>query len=400
MKSQLSIVIAMGIAIAAAGSAHATPPACDTLPNPIYIQMGSTQVDLMKRVGRALRDSTVRPMTLVWITSGTCTNIDNFYHHTAAITTTMSYVPSIGEDAAWTPADPLLTCTPPANLFPDVGNAATFISSCTNEAPPATVAVENGSVLPYILAVPKASSQTAITAEEAYFVFGFGGTGKGDVMPWLDDNEIFIRPITKSTRLTWCANLTIPPDKMKGISVAQSQTVITDLEAAASPEAAIAILSTGDYETQRANLSELAFRAFHQYAAYYADSTSTSRDKKNVRDGHYTVWAPTEWMYNTDGSGNATKPDAKYLVDMLAGKDVTPAPDFDPSVFAARVGLVPDCAMRVTRDADGAPLKLYKPAASCSCSFEAAVDTTQCATCDANNPCATGVCRRGYCEEY
>ena len=404
----LSILLATAFTLlAAARPARAVTPPCDSLTNPIYIQMGSMQVDLILRLARALRDTKVTlpsggttGVTLVWVSSGTCTNIDNFYHHTAPITANMSYVPSTAEDPNWTPASPALTCTPPAGLFPDIANAATFISSCTPDSPPATVTVENGSVLPYIIAVPKASTQTAITAEEAYFVFGFGGTGKGDVMPWLDDTEIFIRPTTKSTLLTWAANLTIPADKVKGVSVPQSQAVITDLVAAADPNAAIGLLSTGDYETQRAVISELAFRAFHQYAAYYPDSTSTSRDKKNVRDGHYTVWAPTEWMYNTDGSGNAVKPDARYVVDMIAGKEVTPAPDFDPNVFAARVGLVPDCAMRVQRPADGAPLSVYKPSASCTCSFEAAVDTTQCATCDANNPCASGVCRRGYCEEF
>ena len=92
--------------------------------------------------------------------------------------------------------------------------------------------------------------------------------------------------------------------------------------------------------------------------------------------------------------------DAQYVIDMIAGKQVTPAPNFDPNVNVANVGLVPDCAMRVRRDFDGGPLQLYHPAESCTCKYEATVDTTTCTTCDADNPCATGVCRAGYCEEF
>jgi hypothetical protein len=95
------------------------------------------------------------------------------------------------------------------------------------------------------------------------------------------------------------------------------------------------------------------------------------------------------------------KPDTQYVIDMIAGKQVTPAPNFDPNINVARVGLVPDCAMRVTRSFDGGPLSLYKPAESCTCKFESIVDASGCATCDASNPCTGGtVCRAGYCEEF
>ena len=52
---------------------------CDQLTNPIYLQVGDTQVNLMKRLGRALRDNLTHPITLVFVTSGSCTNIANFY---------------------------------------------------------------------------------------------------------------------------------------------------------------------------------------------------------------------------------------------------------------------------------------------------------------------------------
>ena len=106
---QLSILLATAFTLlAAARPARAVTPACDSLTNPIYIQMGSTQVDLILRLARALRDTKVTlpsgstaGMTLVWVSSGSCTNIDDFYTR-PAITANMQYVPSAAEDPSWT----------------------------------------------------------------------------------------------------------------------------------------------------------------------------------------------------------------------------------------------------------------------------------------------------------
>jgi hypothetical protein len=55
----------------------------DTLPNPVYpvyLQVGDTPAEPHgKRLGRALRDSTQKPITLVFVTSGSCTNIPVIY---------------------------------------------------------------------------------------------------------------------------------------------------------------------------------------------------------------------------------------------------------------------------------------------------------------------------------
>jgi hypothetical protein len=384
--------------VAFAHHAEAVTPTCASLPNPIYLQVGDTQLNLMKRLGRALRDNTAKPITLVFITSGSCTNIDVMYHHSAAITANMQYIPSIAEDSTWMPSSPTLPCTPPAGLYPDIGNSALFNSACTSEQPPATLQLTYGPTQAYVMAVPKASTQTAITFEEAYFVFGFGAPGM--LAPWTDELQMFIRTITKSTLLAWAANITVAGDKWHGVRLDGSPMVVSSLQGSTNPEAAIGILGAEVYDSNRSTLTSLAYRAHHQYAAYYPDSTSTSFDKRNVRDGHYTVWSPTVWMDNIDGSGNPVKPDTRYVIDLIAGKTVTPAPNFDPSAIVAAVGLVPDCAMRVTRGFEGGPLSLYKPTESCTCAYESYVDTTSCSACDVNNPCASGTCRNGYCEEF
>jgi hypothetical protein len=396
---------AIGAALISIAPAHAAippppPGPCANLTNPIYLQVGDTQLNLMKRLGRALRDNTPKPITLVFTTSGSCTNIDNFYNHTAPITANMQFVPSLADDSTWTPSDATWTCTPASGgVLPDIGNSALFVSSCTTQTPPATVHSTTGPIQGYVMAVPTASSQTAITFEEAYFVFGFGMAGL--VMPWTDETQMFIRTITKSTLLTWAANIGVPGDKWKGMRFDGSPMVVSALQTSTAPEVAIGILGAEVYDANRSTLKELAFRAKDQYAAYFADSSSTSHDKQNIRDGHYTVWSPTVWMDNIDaGTMQPVTPDARYVVDMIAGHPVTPAPSFDPNVIVAKVGLVPDCAMRVSRNFDGGPLSLYKPATSCVCKFLATVDTTSCTPCDAMTPCTTGTCRAGYCEEF
>ncbi len=370
---------------------------CSDLPNPIYLQVGDTQNNLMKRLGRALRDNTDKPVTLVWVTSGSCTNIQAIYTRVAIpANTSMRYIPSLAEDPSWTPTMPHLTCEAPAGgVVPDIANSALFNSACTTEQPPATVELTYGPVQAYVLAVPQASSQTAITFEEAYFVFGFGLAGM--IEPWSDEAAMFIRTVTKSTLLAWAANISVPADKWKGVRHDGSPMVVSSLQSAPDPEKAIGILGAEVYDGLRDSLNVLAFRAKGQYAAYYPDSTATSRDKKNVRDGHYTVWSPTVWMDATAG-GAPVSADARYVVDLIAGKDVTPAVDFDMIKIIADVGLVPDCAMGVQREFEGGPLSLYQPAQSCVCKYESLVDTTSCAACSTNQPCASGVCRNGYCE--
>ena len=391
MRRSLLIVTAL---VVLSGVARAAP--CDTLPNPVYLQVGDTQANLMKRLGRALRNNTPNPITLVWVTSGSCTNIQAIYTR-VPITGNMQYVASSAEDPGWTPASPNLTCTAPTGgVVPDIANSALAVAACTTETPPATTQATVGPIQAYVMAVPVASSQIAITYEEAYFVFGFGAMGM--VTPWIDEAQMFIRTVTKSTLLAWGANISVPVDKFKGQRFDGSPMVVSALQTSTSPEKAIGILGVEVADGLRASLRILAFQAKGQHAAYYPDSTSTARDKKNVRDGHYTVWSPTVWIDTVDGSGNPVKPAARYVVNLITNKSVSPAPNFAAIESIAAVGLVPDCAMGVQRSFEGGPLSIYKPAQSCTCKYESLVAATSCAACSASQPCASGTCRDGFCE--
>lgn len=411
MRTLLALTLLLGLVAAeqradAACGVAAGPCNCADLPNPIYLQVGDTQLNLMKALGRKLRDNTPKPITLVWITSGSCSNIDLMYNHNpaAGITLTMSYAPSNAEQGSFTTASAPFACTPPTAtpLFPDIGNSALFNSACTTQVP-TDVNLTVGPRQGYVMAMPRGTTETAITAEEAYFVFGFGptllATMNAALAPWTDQAQLWIRTDTKSTLLAWAANIGVPAAKWKGTKLNGSPDVVNALLTSTNTPAAIGILGSEVYDGLRDKLTVLAFQAYRQHGAFYPDSTVTSRDKKNLRDGHYTVWSPTIWMDNTSG-GQPVNADARYVIDMIAGHTVTPAPNFDANAVVASVGLVPDCAMRVTRSFEGGPLSLYKPPTSCTCKYEDTVDTSSCSTCSATDPCTTGVCRGGYCEEF
>jgi hypothetical protein len=371
-------------------------PTCSELPGEkVYVQSGDTQEPLLKELGRKLRDSASKPLTLVYVTAGSCTNIDAFYNGTP-ITVAARYVPSTAENPGWTPAMPALVCDMPAGGVPiDIAISALFVSACDPSPPPAGVRLVQGPVQAYVMVVPEASRETAITAEEAYFVFGFGAAGMA--LPWVNEALMFIRTITKSTLLTWAAAIEVPADRWKGVRIDRSTEVLNGVSQASDPQAAIGLLGAEIYDKNRDVLNVLAYRAYGQKYAYYPDSTATSFDKRNLRDGHYTVWSPTVYLLR-ENAGAPVNPNARYVVDLVLGVTTTPAADFDSLQVVVKQGLVPDCAMQVTRSEEGGDLSLYAPAEPCGCYFDSVVATAACTACSEQNLCASGVCRRGYCE--
>lgn len=389
------LFLALGLVALAATPALAAP--CEDAPGAtkVYMQIGDTQEPLIKALARSLRDNLPNPITIVYATSGSCTNIDAMLNDTP-FSANMGYVPSMAEDPAWTPAMPPIACQPATGgKVPDIANSNVFVSACSRTLP-ATVAEVHGPVQAYVLAVPEANTaDRAITFEEAYFIFGFGAAG--GILPWNDEQQLFVRTATKSTLLSWAFNISVPANKWKGVKFDKSSEVVTALTTTQLPRKALGILGVEVYDANRNKLNILAFRAKGQSYAYYPDSTASATDKKNVRDGHYTVWSPTIYMAKGT-AGVPTNPAAKYVIDLIAGKSALPAPAFNPVSLIVGAGIIPDCAMRVARDFEGGNLRPYTPSESCTCSYEKlATGTSTCQTC--TTTCATGVCRDGLCEE-
>jgi hypothetical protein len=314
----------------------------------------------------------------------------------------IKYIPSATDDPTWTPLSPTPACEADAggNAI-SLGIGATFLSSCANlpATKPADLAILNGPVQSYGFIVPGASSQIAMTAQEGYFAYGFP-QATGMAPPWIDQALRYSRGPTASTALTCAAAIGLKGSQLKGtVPVGNTSTEVLNFVATSgSPEPTIGLMGTEVYDGARNLVKLLAFKGFGQRYAYFPDFSSTSFEKKNVRDGHYLPWAPTPYITRVDGAGKATDPNVQRFIDLVLGVRVDADVNGLDQVIAS--GLVPECAMGVQRAFDGGDLSLYAPPEPCACYFDAKVPqgTTKCAKCTNDSTCGGGKCRRGYCE--
>ena len=305
-------------------------------------------------------------------------------------------------------------CDIPTNTHLDIGLSDVFATSCSGVTTvPATFKDTFGPIQSMVFVIPRSlpSFQQAITAEEAYFVFGFGGAA-GMASPWLDATATLthqhIRNQGSGTQQMTGRAALIPGDyinqgKMKGTNEGGTSGVISKLSAD-TDSSAIGILGAADYDLHRDSLRSLAFKAIGQWFAYYPDSSSTAFDKRNVRDGHYWIWGPLHMFAWMNGS-NTARPNAKVFLDLLSG--ATPLPGTTPPSITKvliQSHVIPACAMHVQRSIEVGSLSKYSDAAPCDCYFEqVATGTTTCTSCTSADGTACtggGVCRRGFCEAH
>src|SRR5262249_13806790 len=182
-------------------------------------------------------------------------------------------------------------------------------------------------------------------------------------------------------------------------ALSASSDVVNALVNSTQPEKSVGILGAEIYDANRSTLKALAYRAYKQYYAYWPDSSPTATDKANLRDGHYTIWSPTIYLTHVNTQGVPTNANAAYLINLIQGKPVTTSdPAINPLQIEIQRGVVPQCAMKVQRSLEGGDLSLYSSTEPCGCYFDSVTSTTSCTACSGTNPCATGVCRLGYCE--
>lgn len=398
------------LALSVAGRASAAP--CDDLTADgqsnaipiLWVENGDTQEPLLKRLGKQLMQTAGQKVRIVYRNRPTCELADNFYNARTLATVAARPIRYIPEDPGF---DPAVTASPvcdtpavPPTVMLAIG--ATFLSSCpTLPAKPAAVTVVDGANQAYGFVANKASSQIAITAEEGYLAWGFTGA-TGNATPWLDQNLRFTRGATASTTLTMSSNIGLTAAKMlvgAAPPVTTSLIVLNNVALAADVQAAIGALGADLYDANRAQVKMLAFKAFGQRYGYFPDSTATSFDKQNVRDGHYVPWSPTPYIYEQAGlTGLPLNATVARAVSLIFGKSVEA--DVNGLKSAIDSGLVPQCAMKVKRAFDGGDISLFAPAEPCGCFFEKTVPqgSTACTVCTNDTPCGGGKCRFGYCE--
>jgi hypothetical protein len=377
----------------------------------VYIESGDTQENLLKNLGRKLRDTA--NISLAFSLTGSCTLTPDLYNGTKIAPNTMlKYIPSSAEDPTWTPAAAEPTCTTGPEGTPiDLGISALFAESCGLGGPPAGSNLEliQGPIQAYTFIVPTVSTQTAILSDEAYYAFGFGDANPlaPTYDPWNNHLHMFIRPPTKSTLVATAKNIGLEPSKWKGVPEAASSDVVTATATSAAADA-IGILGSEVYDGNRnKGIRTLAFQAVGQTAAFFPDSIPSAFDKQNVRDGHYTLWSPTVYITAVDGAHVPSNPAVRYLVDLVLGHANASPPDGGAKIEGladvVKVGLIPECAMKVTRSADGGALSPFSPDEPCTCYYLSQIPGASgapsgCTACTKDSACSGGTCNHGFCE--
>ncbi len=303
----------------------------------------------------------------------------------------------------------------------DVSPSSLFPETCGVKTLPNEVSDFLGPANPVVFIAPRVGStpqQEAISGEAAYRVYGFGGA-QYPVQPWVDERFIFRRTASSGNQNTIAQTLGLPADRFRGTDSGGSSKMKTVVESSPEPTATIGISSSEIVDTQagRGSLKTMAYQHFGQPVAFYPDANPTAYDKFNIRDGHYYIWVSLHVYARTNGGGDIVgaqannnlggrSPEAvKNLVLAMTNRKEYPTPTAD--VFSAQkiAGLVPQCAMRVTRDKEGGPLRPFKPNLGCECAFDLAnpsgVGRPECKACVDNSACPAdrARCSFGYCEK-
>ncbi|MEI9953452.1 MAG: hypothetical protein WDO74_31850 [Pseudomonadota bacterium] len=386
---------ALGLVDEGQAAAQDATPTCASLADPIYVAGSSAIRPLLTTLGAKLAVSAT-PSTIVYVSTGSCDGVNTIVTD-LKVTAGAKYALANGT---------LADCSlPVAGQAFDVGMSDVFPTSCPDITPALLSGIGDfaGPVQAMNFVVPKAATQTTISAEAAYLTFGLGADGKTD---WDTPSLYSIRNFQSGTETMLAQAINVPTNKWKGVDKGGSGAVVT---AIASPtgnaDKTIGILASteADVPANRITIKRLAFQPYGETCALYPDSSFASTDKFNVRNGLYQVWGPVHMLAKVSGQNVVTNPKAKLLLDILLGNTVVDG--VDPVQAEIDNYTVPQCAMNVQRTTElGAP-KAYSPVGACDCYFEsktggASASCKQCTTATEATDCTAAApkCNRGYCE--
>ncbi len=355
---------------------------------------------------------------VVYTSVGSCTGVDAIVHGTLMRT---GAAPLPASATYWESSSSTgKACDlAAAGVNADLGISDVFAPSCPGFELANLEALKirdaHGPIQTMTFAVPSNSKYHQISQQAAYMVFGFGTDGQvldasGKQQIWSDEAALLQRNASSGTQVMLAAAIGVAPGLWRGKPNKSSDDIAIALQAGtatqATADATLGILGADyiDSRNLRAQIRMLAFQDSHQSCAVTPDSSDTAKDKRNVRDGHYPIWGPLHLLYKVNDKGDPQNDTVReQLIDMvgyLSGAKALPNGVNLIDVYA-QSGLVPECAMRVSRSADGGAVMPTRPENPCACLFEQkATGATDCTPCKVQGDCAAGeTCSQGYCEQ-
>jgi hypothetical protein len=283
----------------------------------------------------------------------------------------------------------------------DIGVSDLYAPTCSPAFQPGpTVGEYTGPVVPFVLSVPATSNEQSISAEAAHLVFGLGGkasdvAGWRDAMPWTDPNYFFVRNSGAASTVLTSLLADVPRTAFWGVDRLSTENLRDSLLASTAVNQSIGIVSIDYNDKNRGNLRALYLQAKDQKCGYQPDSTATSYDKVNVRDGHYPLWGYVHF-FTPLGPGGVPSMAASAMVLRFSVPRVEQS--LVDNIIAA--SLIPQCAMKVVRTSE---VGSFAPQTGfqCGCYFEMKTKgKTSCQTCRSSEECPANrsACNYGYCE--
>jgi hypothetical protein len=354
---------------------------CSTLSSTVVYATGSSAVTLfLGQIAQALQNSTT-PFVVVYKSSASCAGVsamlDPANNHMTGNATYWNPDPTISP----TSAQFQLTCAlDPAGVNADVGFSDVFPATCQDLPMGLDIVGLHdfrgpNQVMNFV--VPQNSSEHAISAEAAYLVYGFDAMSPFVVGPWTDPHGILQRTSTSGTQAMIAATIGLPRDRWIGVpnsgsSGLRDALLVRGMMGTMVANQSIGILASDVADPYRDRLRILAYRDLGQNCAFTPDSSESSKDKRNVRDGHYPIFGPLHMIARAN-AGAATNGNVQRLINVIDGVETlhdTSGTPLDIIVTYAQRGLVPQCAMHVTRNSDGGEITPATPTQSCDCYFE------------------------------
>jgi len=412
LRSSIAVGLALlGCLVARTSWGQAVPNCSDAtmFPNPIYIS-GSTAYQptaALFAVQMAALTGTDKSTVIYQNGLGSCDG-------PPAI---MSGTPLTGTAAVWTPGPNFAndktsvtkgSCTLDNTHGADIGASDIFWKNCPNlsgVAMPADIKDYQGPVqsMIFVVAAPQNSTFSAMSAPEAQLIWGCGMGGM--VTPFDDNTGIQQRNPNSGSQGLVAKAINIPPTGFFGKTNSGGGDVVASIASyvmSHNPNKAIGFVAGDLFDLNRTALYPVAFQQFSQNKAYYADSSRDAKDRKNVRDGHYGVWGPEHFFAKVDTTGTPTSAAAAKFLGATFGTMYMSS--FSNVELQSLAGVIPQCAMKVTRDDDGilGPIKPKTDVTNpCGCAFEKfRTGITTCTACpNGNGDCSGGkTCHFGYCE--
>jgi ABC-type phosphate transport system substrate-binding protein len=367
---------------------------CEGIGNSVTLVGSSAVQPLIARLGQILAAQDAEEAKLFYNGSGSCAGVQ-------AMLSPSGFRPT--KLTQWLADGTEVECDVPSGQRLDgmIGMSDVFPSTCIDlpNGLPSTLADFHGPVQTMAFLVPRVSSEYTISAEAAYYVFGFGANS--GVSPWVDETATFHRGEESGTQRLIAQAIGVPPSRFRGIAAESSGDLVERLTAVAAEQtnSAIGFASSSVADSRRSTLRTLAFQNFGGTCALLPDRFASSREKYNVRRGAYPLWGPLHLLVAVNEDRQPLTSLSELILSFLLGTR-SPAPGINVLELTAEANLIPQCAMRVSRQQEMGPATPFTPPQPCGCHFEQVTNgSNTCTSCASNRDCAApSFCSWGYCE--